>query len=196
MWPRVGTVVVFAALLSAATARAASQPGELRPPQDGEAAKQHYEKATAAYALGNFTEAALSYERAFELKPDPALLYNAAQAHRRSGNRQRAMELYRSFLQVFPRAENRALAERHLHELERVAVGEPAAVPASALAPAPAPAAEVVGRSPPASAGRPLWKNPWVWVAVGAAAVLGAGATAAALSGRVDPHPSWGEVGP
>jgi tetratricopeptide (TPR) repeat protein len=183
---------VFVALLAAAGPSAASQPLEAGPPQDSEA-KVHYEKATAAYALGNFTEAAASYERAFECKPDPALLYNAAQAHRRGGNRQRAMELYRSFLQVFPRAENRDLAERHLHELERAAVSPP--VPASALKPAPA-ADLAAAPAAPARAGRPMWKNPWLWVAVGAAAVLGAGATAAALSGRSDPHPSWGQVGP
>jgi tetratricopeptide (TPR) repeat protein len=194
-------VWVGALVLVTGASRSAAQP-----PQDSEVARVHYEKATAAYALGNFTEAAVSYERAFELKPDPALLYNAAQAHRRGGNRPRAMELYRSLLQVFPRAENRDLAERHLRELERtdsagplpvsLAASPPASAPISAVLPSPM-AGEVVSRGGP-SAGerRAFWRRPWVWVAAGVATVVATGVTVKALSGKVEPRPSWGQVGP
>ncbi len=184
-------------LASAATARAAAPPTAA----DLEAARLHYERATAAYGLGNYAEAALSYERAFELKPDPALLYNAAQAHRRAGNRPRAVALYRSFLQVFPRADNRELAGRHLAELERAAeptppTSTPPPLPASAtspppVAPVPSPAAALADQ-----ARQPVWRRPWVWVAIGAGAVVAGTITAIALSGTDDPRPSWGRVGP
>ena len=205
------------------------------PAPDSEAAKLHYERATAAYALGNFSEAALSYEKAFELKPDPALLYNAAQAHRRAGSRPRAIELYRSFLQVFPRAEHRELAERHLQELERggepqpangaegaagtppVADKEPGAgadarvagaprslpVPAPVAAAGPATSAGLLAlpsRAPAEMTVAPrrheLWRKRWVWIAVGAGALVTGTVAAFALSGRDDPQPSWGRVGP
>jgi tetratricopeptide (TPR) repeat protein len=187
--PGFGLRAAVLVLVTTAAGSALGQP-------DGEAAKAHYERATAAYALGNFTDAASSYEKAFELKPDPALLYNAAQAHRRAGNRQRAMELYRSFLQVFPRADNRDVAERHLRELERAPSVEaqraPVVVlPARAALAAPAP----TGR-PIADPRRALWRRPWVWVAVGVSAVVAGTVTAMALSGKADPRPSWGTVGP
>jgi tetratricopeptide (TPR) repeat protein len=196
----VGVLVLLAGMGRTAagqpTRGEAVQTATAGPPRDGEAARLHYEKATAAYALGNFSEAASSYERAFELKPDPALLFNAAQAHRRGGNRPRAMQLYRSYLQVFPRADNRDLAERHLRDLERTADAPPSP-PALALA-TPPPAAELATRQPPPSTPTPppLWKRPWVWVATGAALVVATSATALALSRKIEPQPSWGRIGP
>src|SRR5437762_2788493 len=65
-----------------------------------EDARIHYQKALAAYGLSNFAEAATEYEQAFALKPDPALLYNAAQAHRLAGNPERALQLYQNYLNL------------------------------------------------------------------------------------------------
>ena len=78
--------------MAAATASAASPEEE---------ARVYLDKATAAYALSKYSVAAENFEKAFELKPDPALLYNAAQAHRLAGNKQRALELYESYLRVY-----------------------------------------------------------------------------------------------
>jgi tetratricopeptide (TPR) repeat protein len=80
-----------------------------------EDARAHYERGTSLYALGKFAEAAQEYEKAFELKPDPALLYNAAQAHRIAGNKQRALFLYQNFLRVFGTSSpNAPEVERHV----------------------------------------------------------------------------------
>ena len=46
-----------------------------------EEARAYSDKATAAFALAKYAVAAENFEKAFELRPDPALLYNAAQAH-------------------------------------------------------------------------------------------------------------------
>ena len=42
-------------------------------------------KPRRRFALGRYGEAAAKYEAAFALRPDPALLYNAAQSHRLGG---------------------------------------------------------------------------------------------------------------
>jgi tetratricopeptide (TPR) repeat protein len=66
-----------------------------------EEARAYVEKATAAYALNHYTVAGENFEKAFELKPDPALLYNAAQSYRLGGNKERALQLYESYLRVY-----------------------------------------------------------------------------------------------
>jgi tetratricopeptide (TPR) repeat protein len=66
-----------------------------------EEARAYVEKATAAYALNHYTAAGENFEKAFELKPDPALLYNAAQSYRLGGNKERALQLYESYLRVY-----------------------------------------------------------------------------------------------
>ena len=56
----------------------------------GDDARSYLDKATSAYGLGRYAVAAENFEKAYELKPDLALLYNAAQSHRLAGNKQRA----------------------------------------------------------------------------------------------------------
>jgi tetratricopeptide (TPR) repeat protein len=98
-------VVVAAALLSASVAAA------------DEDAKTVFEHGTALFALHRFGEAAVLFEKAFELRPDPVLLYNAAQAHRLAGNKTRALELYESLLRLYPDAK-RARSEIQMHITE------------------------------------------------------------------------------
>src|SRR5262245_52817551 len=84
-----------------------------------EDARAYNERAEAAYALGRYGDAAQYYEKAFELKPQPALLYNAAQAHRLAGNKQRALLLYRNYLRVYAgKIPNRKEVEGHLTALQ------------------------------------------------------------------------------
>jgi hypothetical protein len=76
-------------------------------------------KAMTAFALGRYAEAAESFERAFELKPEPALLYNAAQAHRLAGNKERALSLYENYLRVYGKRDKREEVETHIVELKQ-----------------------------------------------------------------------------
>ena len=189
---------------------------------DEAAARAAYEKGTAAYALGDFAEAAKQYEAAFRLKLDPALLYNAAQAHRRANNRARAIELYENLLRVFPNAPNRDVARQHLDELKKGAPA-PAGVAPGAVRravtrrrrrrPRRGRARWCRRRSPRSSRGvaapavaveqstsdrapRPLYKKPWFWGAVAGVVLVGV-VTAVAVSAGDDPaaKPSWGRVG-
>src|SRR5689334_607812 len=104
-------VVVLLGVLSAASGARADDRAE---------ARAHYDKATAAYALGRYADAASEFEQSFALKPDPALLYNAAQSYRLAGKKERALELYRNYRRVYGRrAEHAPDVDRHIVELEK-----------------------------------------------------------------------------
>jgi tetratricopeptide (TPR) repeat protein len=81
-------------------------------------ARHHYDQATAAFGLGHFLEAAEHYQAAFSLRPEPALLYDAAQAYRLGGNKQRALELYRNYARLYDNAPNVVDARKHAADLE------------------------------------------------------------------------------
>src|SRR5256885_5820039 len=64
-------------------------------------AKAHWERGVTAYGLGRFAIAAQEYEAAYELKPQPSLLYNAAQAHRLAGHKAKALLLYQLCVRLY-----------------------------------------------------------------------------------------------
>ena len=163
-------------------------------------AKTYYDQATAAYGLGRFAEAATAFEKAYECKPQAALLWDAAQSHREAGNRARAIELLRNYVHVYGgQAENGAAVHKLIDELQAQedAAKAAAAAPAStAPAPAAAPAATndalVATAAPPK---KPIYKRAWFWGAVaGGAVVLGVviGVSAAYGTTTKDPTPSIG----
>jgi tetratricopeptide (TPR) repeat protein len=161
-----------------------------------EEAKIHYQKGLSYYGVGKFAEAAAEYEKAFELNPDPAHLYNAAQTHRAAGNNKRALLLYQNYLRLFDNAPNRAQVERHIAQLKQAietderAQGAPPLEPMSpeeaarkSKAAAEAPRDVVTNPadaklSTRAAAPRPHKSRAWVWGVVAggvAAAALGIG---------------------
>jgi tetratricopeptide (TPR) repeat protein len=85
---------------------------------DVEKAKAHFKTGLAAFTLGDYAKAALEYEAAYSEMIDPALLYNAAQAHRLAGNKPRALFLYQNYLRYFPTQSNRAEVQRHVENLQ------------------------------------------------------------------------------
>jgi tetratricopeptide (TPR) repeat protein len=161
-------------------------------------ARAHYDKATTAYALGRYAEAASEFEQAFALKADPALLYNAAQAYRLAGRRDRALELYRNYLRVFGRrAEHASDVEWHIAELEKLGTTSPPpsveraslTTPTGTLAPSlvtpPPPSASLVSPAapPPAERPRPIYERWWFWAGAGAI-VVGAVVVGVVLANR------------
>jgi len=86
--------------------------------KDREEARAHFEQGNSAFALGRYAVAALEYEKAFALRSDSALLYNAAQAHRMANNKTRALELYQNYLRVFAKVTNREEVLRHIATLK------------------------------------------------------------------------------
>jgi tetratricopeptide (TPR) repeat protein len=82
-------------------------------------ARAHYDKGSAYFDISHFRDAAREYEEAYTLKPDPALLFNMAQAYRLAGDLQRALLSYRSYLRRDPNARNRTEAEAHIAQEEQ-----------------------------------------------------------------------------
>jgi tetratricopeptide (TPR) repeat protein len=173
-----GVAIFLVAALSVASPARADDKSE---------ARAHYDKATTAYALGHYADAAVEFEQAFALKADPALLYNAAQAYRLAGRRDRALELYRNYLRVFgKRAEHAADVEWHISELEKLGTTTPPPVERASLTVAPPPpATSVTAQSlvpappslvstpapPPAEASHPIYERWWFWAGAGAIVV-------------------------
>jgi len=205
-----GAVLIAVLLGASSSARA-----------DRNEARRAYDAATAAFGLGHYAEAAEKYEKAFSIHPDPALLYNCAQAYRLAGNRARALELYRNYLRLYPDRSNADEARSQVAALSKaiddekpVAIAPPpaqTAAPVVASLPPPAPAlspsAASSSSSPPVSqtvaagiAIGPSAEPPpssgshtWIWIAAGAAVVVGATvAILLATRGEKFPDASYG----
>jgi tetratricopeptide (TPR) repeat protein len=175
-------------------------------------------EATSAFQASRYGEAAEKFEAAFALRPDPVPLYNAAQSHRLAGNKPRALELYKNYLQLYPDGTSASDARAHAAALSKaIADAPPGAAqtsPPAGGAPAPTPAPSSTGRpsgpppsaasgarvplvSQPAAAGggesRSLTGKTWFWVALGAAVAVAA--TTAILLGSGSekfPEPTFG----
>ena len=87
-------------------------------------AKEHFQKGTQAYDLQHWEEAAQEYETAYQIKPDPALLFNIGQAHRQAKHWDRADLAFRSYLRNAPRSANRARVEQMIEEVRAAAAEE------------------------------------------------------------------------
>ena len=82
------------------------------------AARQHYEKAVNHFNAGEYVAAGEEFLAVHNAVPQPALLYNAAQAFRLGGDGPKALENYRTFLKQAPDAKQRPDVERRIKELE------------------------------------------------------------------------------
>ena len=133
-WARRGSWVVVTLLVGLALAGRA-QAGKAKGGKADEV-REYLDKATAAFALSRYAVAAENYEKAFELRPDPAVLYNAAQAHRLAGNKERALELYQSYLRMYG-TEKRAEIEKHIENLKQAIEKDHAVATSPPTTPAP-----------------------------------------------------------
>jgi tetratricopeptide (TPR) repeat protein len=87
---------------------------------DAQSAREHYQKGTSYYDLGRYADAIREFEAAYEIKNDPALLYNLAQSHRLAGNSEQALHFYRTYLRRVPKAPNRTEIEGRITALEQL----------------------------------------------------------------------------
>ena len=200
--PKTRVVVCLALLFACATA-VAEEPD----------AKTLFTRGRTAYALGRFAEAAELFEKAFELKEDPAILYNAAQAHRLAGDKKKALVLYQNYLRMFGERENAAEVERRIGELKAAIEAEqkantspptgllndktepattPPTTPPPEVAPPP-PAAPVAATTPPPAAveKKPITRRGWFWgVVVGGAVVVAGAVTLGVVLGTPKKNPA------
>jgi tetratricopeptide (TPR) repeat protein len=90
----------------------------VRAQEDVSAAREHFLKGTKAFDLGLYEDAIKEYMSAYQIKDDPAFLYNIAQAHRLAGHDAEALRFYRIYLTRAPNAPNRAHVETRIAELQ------------------------------------------------------------------------------
>jgi tetratricopeptide (TPR) repeat protein len=83
-------------------------------------AREHFNKGSKYFSLGKFDEAIKEYEAAYDLKDDPAFLYNIAQAYRLAGNAPKALFFYRSYLSRAPEAPNLKDVQSKIAELQKL----------------------------------------------------------------------------
>jgi tetratricopeptide (TPR) repeat protein len=107
---------VFLTLLASAPVLAAT-------PAESAAAREHYQKGSALYDLGKYPEAIKEFETAYEIKEDPAFLFNLAQSHRLAGNNEQALRFYKLYLRRVPDPPNRTVIEAHITALEQAIAG-------------------------------------------------------------------------
>ena len=96
-------------MIGGATARA----------EDIEAARQHYQQGSKQFDLGLYDKAIQEYMAAYDAKPDPALLYNIAQAHKLAGHAAEAIRFYRVYLMRVRDAPNGDEVRAKIAELQR-----------------------------------------------------------------------------
>jgi tetratricopeptide (TPR) repeat protein len=166
-------------------------------------AKARFERGEALYRRGEYDAARLEFEAGYALKPLPVFLFDIAQSYRRSGQRERAIEYYRRFLEVDASSRFRAQAERYLRELEQEAEPRPAPAATPTVAPAPPPgsvtpvpsapvAAPASVVATPASAAQPAPRKRRLWivgVVVGGVVVVGGAVALGVLLGRSNGPP-------
>jgi tetratricopeptide (TPR) repeat protein len=148
---RVTFAVLLASLLLAAPARA----------EEAMSAKEHYNKGTSYYDLGRYSDAINEFEAAYQIKNDPAILYNLAQSHRLAGNAEQALRFYKTYLRRAPKGPFKSETESFIAQLEQLVSQKNASqtappketLPPSGTEPTPAPAPPVVTPiSPPPGA--------------------------------------------
>lgn len=173
-------------VLAAAPAHAA--------PKDAEA-RRLFDRGVAAYTKGDLAAAAQALSESYAREGDPETLFAWAQAERKLGHCESAIELYNTLLAFELPAANKKVIEQQLAECKQIVDDkqkkEPIAAPPPAAPAAPAPAPAVVsapGPAPPPSApvheGRAWWRDPvGDGLAIGGVVGLGVG-TALLLSAR------------
>ena len=89
-----------------------------------------YTRAAAAYQDGRYAAAIDDLLAAYKLAPEPRLLYNLAQAYRKLGERQKAEQFFRQYLETDPAipAARRQEVARRLDELKEQAAVTPALI--------------------------------------------------------------------
>jgi tetratricopeptide (TPR) repeat protein len=175
---------------------------------DTQSARAHYTRGTKLYDLGRYLEAAKEYETTYEIKDDPAILFNIGQAYRLGHKPADAIRAYKSFLRRAPEAPQRAVVEGYIREMQAAIERAPApppttetpvAPPAATTTPTPGPTVTpVVATSEPHDRATPLYKKWWLWTIVGGVVVAGVvvGVTVGVLTSGDSFHPSLGKVGP
>ena len=194
-------VVVFAVVSGGASATAAAGPSESE-----RIARRDFQEGEAHFKAGRFAPALERYQAGYDELPLPGFLINIAQCQRRLGDLAKARATYQKFVMVAPDSPHVPEVRALIAELDQLIADldgpkatatQPASSPTDSTpsastgpavlalaAPVPAEGTASILTSPappPTNADRPASRHWWLW-SLAAAAVVGAGATAAVLA--------------
>ena len=82
-------------------------------------AKNHFKEGQSFYLGKEYAKAAESFMAAFKEKPFAAFLYNAAVAYEKDANYERAVSLFKRYLEKAPKAEDKAAINKRIKALEK-----------------------------------------------------------------------------
>lgn len=80
-------------------------------------AQLHHDAGKANYLSGSYGLAIREFEAAYALLPEPILLFNLAQAHRKNGDLENALLYFRRYLVALPGAPDRKDVETRIQEI-------------------------------------------------------------------------------
>ena len=120
-------------------------------------AKEYFRAGAQAYAVGEFDAAVQAFEQAYALVPRPAVLFSIGQAERRQyflnhqrQHLERAVQMFRRYLEQDPQASRKVDAVQALSELEPLLVSTaPARQPEAPVPQAPTPTRVMVYSAAP-----------------------------------------------
>jgi len=190
--------------------------GRANAADDIAAARAHFGEAQKRFAVGEFAAAGEEYLQAYKAKPDPAFLYNAAQAYRAANQLDRAVVLYKNYLQFFPNESNAEAVRGQIAKLkEAIAATEKAKAAPPTEVTTPRPGAETApvathepekptaAVAPPAPIAvekkaerAPVYKQWWLWTVVGVVVAGAAVGVAVALTVPSHPWANGPAIGP
>ncbi len=172
---------------------------------DSNDAREHYKKATAHFAVGEFAQAADEYQSAFKLRQDPALLFNAAQARRLASENEKALILYKNYAQLYPKAKNIPDVREQITKCEEAiaAASKAKTSPPIGTVEPEKPMTEPPKVQPPPVVAPvvvekpvPIYKKWWLWTVVGVGVVAAVVIPVAVVTSQPAPWSNAPDIGP
>jgi tetratricopeptide (TPR) repeat protein len=116
-------------------------------------AKEYVKAGIAAQKAGDFDTAITMYGKAYQLMPHPVLIFNSAQAHRLAGHKDRAVAMYKRYLEIAPDGDQAQTARDWIAELDPppapIPMAKPVAVAPATPMPSPPPPADLPAPAKP-----------------------------------------------
>lgn len=120
------------------------------------------------FEASNYSDALESFQCSFSVVPHANTLFNIGQCKESLGDLEGALRTYRSYLELFPEGEGRALAEENIRDLEaRIADSQPPEEP-------PQPESSADSQEPQDVPTRMTLARTMAWVSLGLGVAIGA----------------------
>lgn len=140
--------------------------------RDKDAADAAYTEGQQHYAGGEFLRAAEQFEAAYALDPDPAYLFNIAQAYRLGNACAKAAAFYRQFLGAVSNPPNLAKVQQYIEQSDACARTQPPALDEPAPRVEPPSSARPIAPPEPSAPHDPGRTKRWIGIGTTAVGVM------------------------